>query len=165
MLQPGSVHECSIQRSKQIRVGDLHWRGSPAAVRREALKRDPDAIGLESPQAWVLTRTLVDPYQNRDGGPSPASPYLDHRLQPSLALQASQQVNEAFSLIVHPSSEGDGQQIPLSPVRDSEIASRAAGFFSQLNDALNSNGLRLCHRGTRQGELGSSESWWIKWRC
>ena len=150
----------NVQYSVQNRSGSasFYWRGAPASVRREALKRDPDAIGLESPQAWVLTRTLVDPYQNQDGGPSPTSPYLDHRLQPSLALQASQQVNEAFSLIMHPSTDGDGQQIPLSPVRDSEIASRAAGFFSQLNDALDSNGLRLRHRGTHQGELGSSES-------
>ena len=107
----------NVQYSVQNRSGSasFYWRGASASVRREALKRDPDAIGLESPQAWVLTRTLVDPYQNRDGSPSPASHYLDHRLQPSLALQASQQVNEAFSLILHPSPDSDGQQIPLRP--------------------------------------------------
>ena len=150
----------NVQYSVQNRSGSasFYWRGAPASVRREALERDPDAIGLESPQAWVLTRTLVDPYQNRDGSESPTSPYLDRRLQPSLALQASRKVNEAFSLIIHPSPDGSGKAIPLSSVRDSEIASQASGFFSQLNAALDSNGLRLRHRGTHQGELGSSES-------
>lgn len=150
----------NVQYSVQNRSGSasFYWRGASAAIRREALERDPDAIGLESPQAWMLTRTLVDPYQNRDGSPSPSSPYLDRRLQPSLALQTSQQVNKGFSLIMHPSPVGSGKQIPLSPVGDSEIGSQAAGFFSQLNAALDSNGLRLRHRGTHQGELGTSES-------
>ena len=155
LMDPYTNVQFSVQNSSGS--ASFYWKGAPASVQREMMERDPAAVGLESPQAWLLTRTLVDPYQNRDGGQSPTSPYIERQHQPSLALQTSQQRNEAVSLTLHP-YQGDGSEtVPLSPVRDSEIASRAAGFFSQLNAALDSNGLLLRHSGTNQGELGSSE--------
>jgi len=156
LMDPYTNVQYSVQNSSGS--ASFYWRGAPPVVQREALKGDPDAIGLESPQAWLLTRTLVDPYQNRDGGVSPTSAYLDRQLQPSLAFQASQKVNEQVTLIMDPSMNDGNEGVPLSPVRDSDAAKEAAGFFSQLNSALESNGLRLRHRGTTQGELGSSES-------
>ena len=131
----------------------FYWTGASDDVLINVETNFPNAIGLASPQAWVLGRVAVDPYQNPDGSGNSTTPYQQANNDPATSLNQALSRNDEFALTVAYESDG-GMSVPLSTVTTE--ADDATTFFSQLSNAVNSNGLYTYYSGVTNGELNST---------
>ena len=113
------------------------------------------AIALQSPQAWVLGRVEVDPYQNPSASADAQTPYQSANPNSSLALsQVESLLGDKFSISTpYPKT-------PVTPVGTSQVTNpdeskNYEGYFKQVADAVSSNSTYVYYSGTTNGQLNS----------
>ena len=84
----------------------FYWTGASDDVLINVETNFPNAIGLASPQAWVLGRVAVDPYQNPDGSGNSTTPYQQANNDPATSLNQALSRNDEFALTVAYESDG-----------------------------------------------------------
>ena len=154
----GSAHPTSaVNSSGQSAYQVFYWANAPKLAIKEILTKHPDAIALQSPQAWVLGRVEVDPYQNSTGSLTDAStPYQTANPNPSLALSTAISLNKNFTITTDSYNSVNPTLPATSEVSDSGASIDYREYFSQLSQAVNSNGTYVYYSGTTNGQLNSS---------
>ena len=130
------------------------WSGASSSILEKAKSID-GAIGIASPQAWILGRTEIDPYQNPDTNLKSATPYQQSNSNTDrfLNLSSSYEINTKFD-IVSVFNDESINALPVSTV--TQEADTADDFFTQLSNAFFSNGLYTYYSGITNGELNST---------
>ena len=139
----------------------VYWAGASSDVINQALDKDPDAIALASPQAWVLGRINVDPYlqgaRRHDSNPTPYQELMQNKPQ-TLAINKIRKLNEEFKASVHYTGNEVKDYSTSEVQREAKTAQQ---FFTQLSNAVYNNnygGQPLAfYSGTNiNGELNST---------
>ncbi len=136
----GSAHQnLHNQNGSDTAERTFYWAGASSYLISQALAKDPKAIALASPQAWVLGRINVDPYLKHHSrlGSSP-TPYqtLTQDQSQELAINRIRQLNKKFKATI------DHQGIPIKDYSTSDVqheAKTAQQFFTQLSNAVYNN--------------------------
>ncbi len=139
----------------------FYWAGASSDVINQALAKDPDAIALASPQAWVLGRINVDPYlkgaSKHDSNPTPYQELMRNKPQP-LAINKIQELNKEFEANVHYT----GREVKDYSTSEVQCEAKTAQqFFTQLSNAVYNNNYKgqplVFYSGTNiNGELNST---------
>lgn len=139
----GSAHQNKQDNnSHNIAKRTFYWAGASSRVTNQALAKDPDAIALTSPQAWVLGRINVDPYLNdsnkSDSDPTPYQELTQNQSQ-ELAIDKIRRLNREFKAKVNYT----GDITPTSNYSTSNVTNNetttAIDFFTQLSNAVYNN--------------------------
>ena len=142
----GSARSQALDQETSSQI--FYWAGADENIRKEAGQYD-NAIAIANPQAWILGRVEVDPYQN-PSQEAASTPYQTANPNPSLSLEASARVNNLFSIdTIYADEQAEG--IPTSSV--TEQADSAETYFTQLSNAVYSNSTYVYHSGITNGEL------------
>ena len=128
------------------------WSGASDIILEKAKTID-GAIGIASPQAWILGRTEVDPYQTPDGETEAVTPYQQTNMGAGLDLASSYAINKSFDITTVVKDEST-YTIPTSLVSQEENS--ANDFFTQLSNAVYSNSTNTYYSGITNGELNTS---------
>ena len=139
----------------------VYWAGASSDVINQALDKDPDAIALASPQAWVLGRINVDPYlqgaRRHDSNPTPYQELMQNKPQ-TLAINKIRKLNEEFKASVHYTGNEVKDYSTSEVQREAKTAQQ---FFTQLSNAVYNNNYGgqplVFYSGTNiNGELNST---------
>ena len=139
----------------------VYWAGASSDVINQALDKDPDAIALASPQAWVLGRINVDPYlqgaRRHDSKPTPYQELMQNKPQ-TLAINKIRKLNEEFKASVHYTGNEVKDYSTSEVQREAKTAQQ---FFTQLSNAVYNNNYGgqplVFYSGTNiNGELNST---------
>ena len=139
----------------------FYWTGASSEVINQALAKDPNAIALVSPQAWVLGRINVDPYlkgaSRHDSNPTPYQQLMENKPQ-TLAINKIRKLNKEFKADV----VFTGRKVKnYSTSEVQREAKTAQQFFTQLSNAVFNNNYEgqplVFYSGTNiNGELNST---------
>lgn len=149
----GSAHDNLISNQAASQV--FYWANASQDIINFVNANYPGAIALQSPQAWVLGRVEVDPYQNPNASTSAQTPYQSANPNPSLSLSTSQGLNNQFSISIQYSSANSAAPA-TSQVSNQDASSSYSEYFSQVAQAVNSNSTYVYYSGTTNGQLNSS---------
>ena len=130
----------------------FYWSGASESILNEAANID-NAIAIASPQIWVLGRTEIDPYQTPNSATIATTPYQKANTNAGLNLSSSYDINKTFA-ITSTFQDDDSDTLPTSAV--TEEADNANDFFTQLSNAVYSNGTFTYYSGTTNGALNTT---------
>ena len=142
----GSARSQALDQETSSQI--FYWAGADENIRKEAGQYD-NAIAIANPQAWILGRVEVDPYQN-PSQEAASTPYQTANPNLRLSLEESTRINNLFSIDTIYADE-QAETIPTSSV--TEQADSAETYFTQLSNAVYSNSTYVYHSGITNGEL------------
>lgn len=146
--------------SSQTASKVFYWANASEDIIDYVAEKFPDAIALQSPQAWVLGRVEVDPYQNPNASAAASTPYQSENPNSSLALSSIQTLNDEFSICIpYPTSNCAVSTSSAGPatsqVTNQNASSSYEEYFDQVAQAVNSNSTYIFYSGTTNGQLNS----------
>jgi hypothetical protein len=143
----------------------IYWSGASYASEVEALY--PDAIALETPQAWLLGRIAVDAYavpQENGVAETPYQETANGSAASPLALWRIQDLLQSYTLEPVPGIDPGTDPLQPSGVTVSareiyagdpaNVDAAATAYFTHLAQAVHANGLLVSYSGAVNGELG-----------
>ena len=145
----GSAYQTS---TSGISSQSFYWSGASESI-LNAAKNLNGAIAIANPQAWILGRTEVDPYQTPNSTSESLTPYQQANTNAALDLSSSYTFNQTFKITSLQTDPG-ADTLPTSTVIEEE--DNANDFFKQLSNAVYSNSKYTYYSGITNGELNAS---------
>ncbi|PWL21810.1 MAG: hypothetical protein DCO99_10055 [Synechococcus sp. XM-24] len=149
----GSAHTSSD--SNQVVGQVFYWANASEDILNYIDSNYKDtAIALQSPQAWVLGRVEVDPYQNPSASADAQTPYQSANPNSSLAFGTAKSLNDQFSISI-PYPKPPVTPTGTSQVTNPDESKTYEGYFKQVANAVSSNSTYVYYSGTTDGQLNS----------